>query len=238
MITLYGSFSAFGLPQASPFVMKTEVQLKMAGLPYRLEPGRPADGPKGKIPYIVEEHHKIGDSTFIRDHIERVHGLDLDRGLTAEMRGRGWAIERMVEDHLYWVIVHDRWMDDANFERGPARFFDALPEAVRDKTRQETRERVRLTLHGQGIGRHARSEITALGRRSVAALAALLGNRAHLLGPEPSAVDATAFAMLASLLTPHFESELRLYAESHGNLVTYCQRMMGEHYPTFARKAA
>src|SRR5512142_2396080 len=139
MITLYGSFPAFGLPQASPFVMKTEVQLKMAEIPYRLERGSPKDAPKHKIPYIVEAHHRIGDSTFIREHIERQHGVDLDRGLTPEMRARGWAIERMLEDHLYWAIVYERWMVDENFAKGPAHFFDLLPPDVREKARADAR---------------------------------------------------------------------------------------------------
>lgn len=238
MITLYGSFAAYGLPQASPFVMKTEVQLKMAGLPYRSERGRPADAPKGKIPFIVDADLRLGDSTFIRDHIEQMHGIDLDRGLTPDMRARAWAIERMLEDHLYWVLVHIRWMDDANFAKGPAHLFDALPEEARASTRETTRQRVRDTLYGQGIGRHSPAEIEALGRRSVGALAVLLGNRAFLLGPEPCAVDATAFAMMASLLTPFFESGLRLFAESHANLVAYCDRMMREHYPAYMQKAA
>mgnify|MGYP003352201900 CR=1 FL=1 len=55
-----------------------------SGLSARL----PNASPKGKIPYIVEADLKIGDSTFIREHIEKTYGIDLDRGLTPDMRAR------------------------------------------------------------------------------------------------------------------------------------------------------
>lgn len=238
MITLYGSFPAFGLPQASPFVMKTEVQLKMAEIPYRLERGAPDEGPKGKIPYLVEAHQKLGDSTFIRDHIEKTHGIDLDRGLTPDMRARSWAIERMLEDHLYWAIVHSRWMDDANFAAGPAHFFDTLPQGVRERARAGAREHVRAMLYGQGLGRHSRAEVEDLGCRSIAALSTLLGNKAFLMGPAPSAVDATAFAMVASLLTPVFQTRLRDFTEERVNLTSYRDRLLREFYPSFAARRA
>ena len=46
MITLYGFGPGFGLPEISPFVTKTEVQLKMAGLTYRKEKAVPPASPK------------------------------------------------------------------------------------------------------------------------------------------------------------------------------------------------
>ena len=55
MITLYGFGEGFGLPEISPFVTKTEVQLKMAGLAYRKEKARPPASPKGQLPYIVDD---------------------------------------------------------------------------------------------------------------------------------------------------------------------------------------
>lgn len=238
MITLYGSFPAFGLPQASPFVMKTEVQLKMAGLAYRSERGAPHEGPKNKIPFIVDGDTRLGDSTFIRAYFEAEHGIDLDRGLTNEMRARAWAIERMLEDHLYWAILYLRWMDDGNFAKGPAHFFDALPIDERETARTGRRKQVAEALYAHGLGRHSKTEIEALGRRSVAALSALLGNRAYFIGPEPSAVDATAFAMIAALTTPFFASPLIDDTAGFANLMAYRTRMMGEHYPAFAVKAA
>ena len=238
MITLYGFGPLFGLPDPSPFVLKTEVQLKLAEIPFGKARALPKDTPKGKIPYIEDDGETIADSTFIREHIEKKYGVDLDLGLTRDMRARAWAIERMLEDHLYWAIVHLRWADDRNFAKGPARFFDALSIESRETAREAGRRRVLESLRAHGLGRHSKAEIEELGRRSVASISALLGNKPYLLGPEPCGVDATAFGMVASLLTPWFESDLRHYAESHRNLVSFRDRMLAEHYPGFLRKAA
>jgi glutathione S-transferase len=238
MITLYGSFPAFGLPQASPFVMKTEVQLKMAEIPYRLERGSRENGPKGKIPYIVEAENCLGDSTFIRDHIEKGYGIDLDRGLTPDMRARSWAIERMLEDHLYWAVVYQRWMIDENFAAGPAHFFDTLPSETREQARAAARSQVAATLYGQGLGRHSPAEVADLGCRSVKALATLLGNKAYLMGPAPSAIDATAFAMIAAATAPVFVSILRDFTEDQCNLMRYRDRLMADYYPSYAARRA
>ena len=31
-----------------------------------------------------------------------------------------WAVEKMLDEHLYWAIADARWLDDANFDRGIA----------------------------------------------------------------------------------------------------------------------
>jgi glutathione S-transferase len=234
MITLHVFGPAFDLPDPSPFVIKTDVQLKMSGLPYRSERGGFEKAPKGKIPFIEDGDRLIGDSTFIRDHLEKRHDIDLDRALSAAQRAQGWAIERMLEDHLYWAMVHGRWMDDANFAKGPAHFFAGAPDSVR----QQARERMRAALHAHGMGRHSEAEIAELGGRSLAALASWLGDKPYLMGAEPCGVDATAFAMASGTLTPFFMTQLRSRAAGHANLVAYSDRMMRRFYPDFAPMAA
>jgi glutathione S-transferase len=237
MITLYGFGPAFGLPDPSPFVMKTDVQLKMSGLPYRFERGGPRGGPKGKVPYVEDGGVRIGDSTFIRDHIEETYGIDLDRALSSDERARGWAIERMLEDHLYFALIHARWLDDANFAKGPAHFFDALPEETREQARNAAREGVRANLYFQGLGRHSDAEIADLGVRTLAALSTILDGQAFLFGSKPSSADATAFGMVAGVLTPFFATKLRERASQLVNLVAYNDRMMKRYYPDFAGAA-
>lgn len=114
MITLYAFGPAFGLPDPSPFVMKTEVQLKMSGLPYRTEQRSPPGAPKRKFPYIEDRGLVIADSTFIRDHIEKTYKVDFDCALTSEQRAQSWMIERVLEDHLY------TWGRSAMLARSPA----------------------------------------------------------------------------------------------------------------------
>ncbi|MGH6871345.1 MAG: glutathione S-transferase family protein [Rhizomicrobium sp.] len=234
MLTLFGFGPAFGLPDPSPFVMKSEIQLKMAGVPYKFERGAPLTAPKGKIPYIQAGAHRVGDSTFIRAHIERAHGFDFDRGLCTVERGLAWAMERMCEDHLYFALIHHRWMDDENWQKGPIHFFDGAPQGAADAAR----ERVRATLHGHGIGRHSHAEIAELGGRSLAALSAFLGDKPWLMGETMCGADATAFAMVAGVLTPFFTGDLRKQGERHANLVAYRDRMMTRFFPQFAQKQA
>jgi glutathione S-transferase len=118
MITLYAAGPAFGLPEGSPYVTKTEIHLKMAGLWYQKVPAHPATSPKGQLPWIDDDGVKVADSTFIRAYIERSYGVDLDAGLSKAQRGQAWAIERMVENHLGWASCHFRFFDDDNFAKG------------------------------------------------------------------------------------------------------------------------
>jgi len=231
-IVLFGSNPGFGLPEASPFVIKADVQLQMAGLAYRKAPGTPPQAPKGKIPWLEDGDQTVCDSTFIRDHLERRYGVDLDEGLDARQRAESWAIERMLEDHLYWAMVWFRWIDPDNFAKGPAHFADSAPEPARAALREEFYARRLADLRSHGLGRHTPAQIADLGARSLHALSVLLGDKPYLLRDRPSAVDAFAFGVLASILTPFFDSPLREAALGHPNLVAYTERLMAQYYPT------
>jgi glutathione S-transferase len=234
MITLYAAGPGFGLPEFSPYGMKAEVQLKLAGLAYAKEKARPTDGPKGQLPWIDDRGTLVGDTTFIRAHLEERYAIDLDAGLDAAARAQAWAVERMIENHLSWVSAWTRFCIPDNFEVGPAHFFDDAPQAMRKRMQRDLLLQVSANLRAVGIARHAPGEIAWLGDRSIEALAALLADKPYLFGDKPCGTDATAFAMLAGILTSFFDSPLRRTAEAHDNLVAYVGRMMATHYPRFA----
>ena len=238
MITLYTFGPMLELPDVSPFVVKAELLLKMAGLPYRTERADLRKAPKGKLPYIDDEGTVVADSTLIRWHLEARHGIDFDRVLPARDRALAWSVQKMLEEHLYWALVHARWMDDANFARGPARFFDDAPALIRPAIRATVRRKVKAALRAQGFGRHARPEIEALGIRSIQALAGVLGGTPYLFGAEPCGADAMAFAFVSGALCPAFDTPLRDAAEACPNLVAYEQRLRGRYYPDLAPAVA
>lgn len=234
MITLYGFGTGFGLPEISPFVTKTEVQLKMAGLAYRKERAMPPASPKGQLPYIEDEGERIADSTFIRAHIERKYGFDFDAGLEREVRAQAWAFERMIEHHVYWALVGARWVDPENFAKGPAHFFDGAPSDRREQLRENAQFRVAENYLLSGLGRHAPDDDVDLAIRSILALSVQLGDKPYLMGNKPCGVDATAFGAVAGILTPFFTSKLRTEVERFENLGDYVGRMMRQFYPDFA----
>ncbi len=231
MITLYTFGPAFGLPDISPFVTKAEMLLKMTGLDYRTDTRGFNKAPKGKLPYIDDDGETVADSTFIRWHLERKYGIDFDRGLDEAERASAWAFEKMFEDHAYWSVVHARWMDDENFERGSRAYFQQLPLPMRLVVPRAARGQIKAQIKGHGMGRHTDEEIVALGTRSLDAASGFLAEKPFMMGGAPTGLDATAFAFVAGALCPTFETPLRDAVERHDNLKAYLGRMTDRYYP-------
>lgn len=237
MITLYGSGPHFGLPDASPFVSKAEILLKMSGLPYRTAKADFKKAPKGKIPYIEVDGTLLGDSTFIRMHLEKEHGANFDGKMSAEEKATALAFETLCEERLYWAIVDSRWMDKANFEKGPKTFFAEVPAPLRPFIVAMIHRSVKRSMKGHGIGRHTREEIAMLAKRDLDAVSVFLDNKPFLMGAEPCGADASVWSNIAGVLCTHFEAPIRDHAQKLANLVAYRDRGMKRWFPEFLGKA-
>jgi glutathione S-transferase len=234
MITLYTFGPMFGLPDPSPFVVKSLVHMKMSGVPFEVNTKGFNKAPKGKLPYIKDGGEVIADSSFIYAHLQKKYAVDLDKGLTAEQRAAGWALEKMCEEHLYWAIVDARRMIDANFNKGPRHFFDSAPAPLRPLIIAKIHRDTKRTMHGHGMGRHTREQIESLAKRDLDAISNILGDKPFLFGAEPHAADASVFGSVGSALCPLFETPIRGFAESHANLVAYAKRCTARWFPEMA----
>lgn len=232
MATLYGFPPAFGCMSPSPFVMKAEVQLQMLGVAYDRRVANLESVAKHKAPYVDDDGTIVEDSTFIRWRFERKLGKDLDAGLNAEKRAIAWGMERLLEDRLHFIMLAERWLNDANFTKGPATFFANVPEAARKQVTDEVRGTLQAALHRHGIMRHSREERMQLADCDIAAISALLGDKPFLMGDRPTAVDAAAYGEIAGCATPFFDTPLVSLVAKRENLAPYLDRMEAMFFPT------
>jgi glutathione S-transferase len=231
MIKLIQFPRMFGLPNPSPFCIKVEVLLKMAGLAYECEfVGNPGKGPKGKLPAIIDDGQAIGDSELIRWHLERKYGVDFDKGLSPLERAVGHAFARMAEERTYWVLVYSRWIEEANWVLFRDNLFAGIPGFIRAVLGPQVRKRVRRMLRAQGLGLHSRDEIYAMGARDIDAISTQLGTKPFLLGSEPTSVDATVWPYIVGTLVPPFESPFKQAMQKRANLVEYSERMRARFF--------
>jgi glutathione S-transferase len=230
---------AWGLPSISPFCLKLDAHLRIAGLPFRavVDP-TPFKGPKGKLPWIEHEGRRIGDSGLIIEYLVQRFGCDPDRGLSAADRAVARALRRLIEENLYWAMVYDRWMVGEHWRGFRDVVLGGLPPPVRRMVGPVARRGVRRQLRGHGIGLHTRDEIYAMGRGDIRAVADFLGDKPFLMGETVTGIDAVAYGFLANITRPPIESPLKREVLERSNLERYLERVESRYFGREARGAA
>ena len=85
----------------SPFGLKLEAWLRLADIPYTVEPSTDlGKAPKGKLPYIRDEGRLIGDTTLIIEHLKSSRGIDPDAGLDERERAEALMLAAAVRGSL------------------------------------------------------------------------------------------------------------------------------------------
>jgi glutathione S-transferase len=230
VITLHQFARVWEIPNLSPFCSKVETYLRMAGLPYRVVSAVPPRAPLGKLPYLTDDGRTVADSRLIVDYLKEHHGADLDRHLSASERAVSHALQRMIEEHLHWVMMWSRWIQPHNWQANKDAIFGRFPPLVRDVIAWQARRQIRKEIWGQGLGRHSESEVFHLGRQDLLALSDFLGEKPFFLGDEPTTLDAIAFGLITNVIWCPVESPLKQDALGHRNLVAFCERVRDRYY--------
>ncbi|MBE0623772.1 MAG: glutathione S-transferase family protein [Burkholderiales bacterium] len=211
--------------------MKLETYLRMAGLPYELvNSGDVMKAPKRKLPYIDDGGTIVSDTSFIIEYLKGRYGDPLDAALSPRDRALATAFQRLLEENLYWAVVHTRWVQEDGWALTRQAFFGGLPVPLRWIIPPLARRGMLSEMRGQGIGRHSVQEIHAIGCRDVTAIADFLADKQYMLGEQPSSLDAAAYAFLANLLWAPVDSPIRHHAQGLPKLDAYCQRMKARYY--------
>ncbi|MEQ1548123.1 MAG: glutathione S-transferase family protein [Chakrabartia sp.] len=231
-IVAYHLPGAWGLTSVSPFCLKLDAWLRMAGIAHEsVTATTPFGGPKGKAPWIEHDGQKIGDSTLIIQYLKEQLGVDPDAHLTAEQKGMAVAIQRLIDENLYWVMVNDRWNTPENWPILKSTVLGNIPAPFRHIMAPFARRGVLKQLKGHGMGCHSAVEIAAIGARDIGALAAILGEKPWFLGDLPTEIDAVAYGQLANIYSVGFSSPMKAVIAGHPNLIAFLERFKERFYP-------
>lgn len=231
MITLYKFHPAFELSDPSPFCVKVETFLRMVGVEYETvclsDPGK---GPKGKLPFITDGDTTIPDSTFILKYLLEQYPYSIDDHLSPQQHATGIVLTRMLEEHMYWIVVYDRWIDPINWRKISHQFFGAMPPVIRLIVPLIARASVKRSLHGQGLGRHSAEELQILAKDDIRTVSDCLGAKEFILGDLLSSYDASVYAFISSILYCTLDSPSKQIVLGFDNLIQYCDRIRQAHY--------
>jgi glutathione S-transferase len=236
MIKLHGFGTNLGVMDASPFVVKADVFLKMSGLEYKNISGirNMKKAPKGKLPYISVEDDKqsilVADSQAIIDYLTKQYQLPLDEHLTQEQRAQAYLMTKSLDENLYWCLLYCRWNLEETWTTVHKAFFSKMPFWLRTIVPMVYRRTVKKALYAQGMGRHSYDEVTDIADKSFEALANVLADKAYFFGDNPSSFDATAYAFLCQFITAQCPNKLNDKAKSYDNLVGFCRRIEKQYY--------
>lgn len=217
---------AFGMRNISPFCLKIEMLLVSLDIPFNHTfLANPGKAPKGKLPFIVDQGQRIADSELIAVHLDKKTAGRVYGHLSPEQQARGIALSRLAEDHLYWLMVASRWLDDAWWPNVVTGFFGELPAPVRLLATRMARRQVRQTYNLQGLGRHTLAEQEGFARRDLEALEQAVPANGFLCGEEPGIHDFTVAGMMAGIYDNQPATWVTTLAQGHANLRDYTERV-------------
>ncbi|WP_395373339.1 glutathione S-transferase family protein [Marinicella sp. W31] len=226
-IQLYGFRATLGLPDPSPFVVKTETYLRMLDVPYtkisHINNLRKA--PKKKLPYIVDGNNTIADTEFIIEYLKDHHQLDLDQWLSDTQKSQAYLMRKSLDENFYWCLVYSRWAVDQSWANYKKALLADLPWPVSKLAPPIVRRGMLKTIKKQGLGRHSLEEVKTITNKTFSALSNLLADQRYFFGDQPSSLDASVFAFVGGYTRIKLETPFTALALQHQNLVEFCDRV-------------
>jgi glutathione S-transferase len=235
MLTLYTLPPAFGQRSPSPFCTKVEMALAHLKLECDIKTTLELNkAPKRKAPWL-DDNGIIADSELILAHLDAKTGGGLFGQLTADEVALGTAFTRLCDDHLYWLIVASRWLEDDWFGNVKRAFFSQMPWPLRHIVPLLARRQVRQTYYLHGLGRHSMEEQRSFLRRDLEALDARLSAHDYVASDRMTAYDFSVASMLAAGMDNQPETWVSVAMNEFESLRNYIE-LVQEETGVYCRK--
>ena len=229
MITLFTFPATFGLRNVSPFCLKVEMALAYLKIDYEIAlESDPRKGPKDKLPFIISDGVTIDDSELILAHLDKLSNGGLYGQLTPKEMAVGTAFLRLVDDHLYWMVVASRWLNDDWFPNVQKGFFGNMPPIVGPLISRLARSQMKKTYHLHGLGRHTQEQQEWLAHRNLKAIEAIVSTENYIVGQRLTVFDFAVASLLAGISDQKPESWTTKLANEYPALREYAERVQSD----------
>ncbi|MCP4325035.1 MAG: glutathione S-transferase family protein [Psychromonas sp.] len=208
---------------ASPFCAKVELFLNYYQIPFKIEAALPMHGPHKKIPFVEYQGETIADSELILQRLIKDYSIDL--GLTDPQLAQGRAWQQLLEQHLYWIIVYNRWIPEDSWEKLEGAFFSALKWPIRPIIAKQSRKLAKKNLYSQGIGRFSLEQVLHAGRADLKALSAHLSVNKYICGDTFSYFDLIAYATIKNINNQQMKIALTAVIQEFQSLLDHQSRI-------------
>ncbi|XP_045463639.1 failed axon connections isoform X2 [Harmonia axyridis] len=223
------------LPSLSPYCLKVETWLRLAGIKYEnVDHKLKYRSKKGQLPFVELNGEEIADSVIIIKELAARFNHDMDIALTAEQRNVAHAMISMIDNHLAWVVMWWRTKYPDQVLKGykvnlQHALGTRIPNGILNFCFKFAFGRKgSKKVKAQGIGVHSPEEINAFGQSDLKVLSDMLADKPFFFGDEPTTLDVVVFAHLAQIyfIDKEVTYPLRDYmTESCANLVGLVNRM-------------
>jgi len=183
--------------------------------------------PKGKVPWI-DDDGIIADSELILAHLDKKSGGKLFGDLTPDEVALGTAFMRLCDDHLYWLMVASRWLDDDWFDNVKYGFFGQMPFPINKIAPIVARRTVRKTYDLHGLGRHTIEEQHSFLQRDIDALDARLSHHHYIASDRMTVYDFAVASTLAGAMDNAPATWVADMMNEHQSLRDYIERVQSE----------
>jgi len=226
-------------PSVSPYCLKVEMWLRIAGIKYEnIDHKLKYKSKKGQLPFVELNGEEVADSDVIIRRLSDHFDQDLDQVLTGEQRSISHAFSVMLDQFTTWAVKWWRFSNPGDFMRGTklnvrAMVNSCLPAPVLNFV-AKLRFRSKLSsVKTQGLGLHSPQEIEEFAEWDLKALSEFLADKPYFFGDQPSVLDCIAFAHLVQILClEDVEYPLKTFVqESCSNLVTFVERLKQQYWP-------
>lgn len=226
MITVYQFPRAWSCSSASPYCVKVTAFMQLTGIPFKVVSLMSSNkAPYKKLPYITDGELTIADSNVIINYLMQTYQVSLDSHLNEQQAAQALAIQSMIEDKLYYILVYARWIDEDTNKLMKRAFKRGLPPLIDKIAFYLAQRSAKNQVYFQGIGRHPKTQIYAFGKKILQALLTLLGDKPYLLGEKLATVDISAYAFLSALIRTPIDHPLRHWLLEQQAILDYCERV-------------